>query len=86
MVRYFYGWLPLVFIASIFILCAPWLGVIALLVLLLAALALLGAVVWAAVAGLYALGRAVPRLLMKPTPANTPVALSPRGVEAHGTR
>jgi hypothetical protein len=66
MVRYFYGWLPLVFIAAIFILCAPWLGVIALLVLLLAVVALLGAIVWAAVVGLYARGSARSTALRRP--------------------
>jgi hypothetical protein len=85
MIRYFYGWLPFVFLATIFILCAPWLGVIALLVLLFALVGVLGAMVWATVVGLSALGRAVARSL-KSRPASPPVALSPRSVEAHGTR
>jgi hypothetical protein len=85
MIRYFYGWIPLVFLATIFILCAPWLGVIALLVLLVVLVGMLGAIVWAAVAGLSALTRAVARSL-KPRAARPQVALSPQRVQARGTR
>jgi hypothetical protein len=59
--RYFYAWLPLVIVGTIFFLALPWLGLIALLVvslLAIAALALLGASV---VFLPFMLGRAIVR-------------------------
>jgi hypothetical protein len=57
MVRYFYTGIPLVIVGTAVILTGPWLGLIALMVLLLAAVAALGALAWATIAALYALGR-----------------------------
>jgi hypothetical protein len=47
MVRYFYAWTPLVIAAAVFILSAPWLGLIALMVVALLAVGALGALAWA---------------------------------------
>jgi hypothetical protein len=38
MVRYFFGWIPLFFVCAIVLLAAPWLGLIALLVVSLVVL------------------------------------------------
>ena|SRR5919106_1384081 len=58
MVRYFYAWTPLVIIGAVFILSAPWLGLIALTILSLVALA---AFALAVVCVPYQLGRAISR-------------------------
>jgi hypothetical protein len=61
MVRYFYAWTPLVIVGSVVLLTLPWLGLIALMVFALAALAGLAALVWAVVAAPLAIARAVGR-------------------------
>jgi hypothetical protein len=58
MVRYFYAWAPLVIVAALFILTMPWLGLIALMIVVLVALA---AIAWAFVFVPYMLGRAISR-------------------------
>jgi membrane protein implicated in regulation of membrane protease activity len=49
MVRYFYAWTPLVIVTAVFLLSAPWLGLIALMIVSLVALAALAALAWAVV-------------------------------------
>ena len=58
MVRYFFAWTPLIIIGTIVLLSAPWLGLFALMVVSLAALA---AFAWAVVFVPYMLGRAISR-------------------------
>jgi hypothetical protein len=57
-VRYFYAWTPLVILGAVVLLCVPYLG---LLVLMLVALAAAAALVWAIVSVPYRLARAVGR-------------------------
>jgi hypothetical protein len=61
MVRYWYSLTPLVVIGTLIILSAPWLGLIALMVFVLVALAALGALVWGIVLVLQMLTRSVGR-------------------------
>ena len=62
MVRYFYAWTPLVIITAVFLLSAPWLGLIALMIISLVALAALAALAWAVVVvPLHMLSRAISR-------------------------
>lgn len=56
MVRYFWGWTPLVIVGTVILLTLPWLGVIALLVVALGAVA---ALAWAVVYVPYLVGRAI---------------------------
>ena len=86
MVRYFYVWIPYVLLTTIFILACPWLGVIALLVLLFAVVATLGAIAWSIVTGLSALGRSVSGRLSRPSHSTSQVALAPARVRAEGMR
>ena len=58
MVRYFYAWTPLVIIGTVVLLAAPWFGLIALMIVSLAALAVLA---WAVVYVPYRLSRAIGR-------------------------
>jgi hypothetical protein len=58
MVRYFYAWTPLVIVAAIVLLSMPWLGLVALMIVALVALA---ALVWAVVYVPYMLSRAISR-------------------------
>lgn len=57
MVRYFYAWIPAVFVGALFILSLPWLGLIALVVALAAVAPLALGIVYAP----YELGRAIGR-------------------------
>jgi hypothetical protein len=59
--RYFYAWTPLVLIGAVVLLSLPWLGLIALVIFALAAVAMLVALVWAIVAVPIAVGHAVGR-------------------------
>ena len=59
--RYFYAWTPPVLIGAVVLLSLPWLGLIALAIFGLAAVALLAALVWAIVAAPIAVGRAIGR-------------------------
>jgi hypothetical protein len=61
MARYFYKWMPLVFLGALFILSLPWLGLIALIVVAFAALAALAALAGSVVLVPYMLGRAISR-------------------------
>jgi hypothetical protein len=61
MVRYFYVWMPFVIIGTVVVLSAPWLGLIALMILSLVALLALAALAWAIVFVPYRLGRAIGR-------------------------
>jgi hypothetical protein len=56
MVRYFYAWTPLVIVGSILLLALPWLGLIALMIVALFALAAFAFVI---VLVPYTLGRAI---------------------------
>jgi hypothetical protein len=58
MVRYYYAWTPLVIVGTVVVLSLPWLGLIALMIFSLAALA---ALAWAIVFVPYMLGRALSR-------------------------
>jgi ABC-type protease/lipase transport system fused ATPase/permease subunit len=80
MVRYFYAWTPLFVVGTIFVLSAPWLGLIALMVVALVALAALAALAWAVVFVPYhMLSRAISRRSHGRSGASrlTPAALSP---------
>ena len=59
MVRYFYGWIPLLVVGTLVLLSLPWLGLIALVVL---PLVVLGTLAWLTVSVAYALNRAFDRL------------------------
>lgn len=78
MVRYFFAWTPLVIVGTVVVLALPWLGLIALmLVSLLALAALAWAIVWLPLA----VSRAISRrwhttTRSRPTPRTVP-ALSP---------
>jgi hypothetical protein len=61
MVRYFYAWTPLVIVAAVFLLSMPWLGLIALMIVTIAALVALAALAWAVVFVPYTLSRAISR-------------------------
>jgi hypothetical protein len=56
MVSYFYKWVPIVIVGTVIILSLPWLGLIALMVVLLAVVA---ALAWAIVSVPYMLSRAI---------------------------
>jgi hypothetical protein len=79
MVEYFYAWTPLVILGTVVLLSLPWLGLVALLVFLLLALAALVALAWAIVFVPYTLGRAIGRSLHIRSSASprTAPALSP---------
>jgi hypothetical protein len=76
MVRYFYSWTPLVILGTVVILSAPWLGLIALMIFSVVALA---ALAWAIVFVPYLLSRAISRRWLSRSSASplTPAALSP---------
>jgi hypothetical protein len=76
MVRYFYAWTPLVIVGTIFVLALPWLGLIA---LMLVALAALPALAVAVVVVPYTLSRAISRRWHSRSGASprTAAALSP---------
>ncbi len=59
MVRYFYAWIPVVVVETLVILSLPWLGLIALIVVLPVVLGALAALAWAIVSVPYRFGRAV---------------------------
>ena len=61
MVRYFYAWTPLVIVTTVVLLSAPWLGLIALMIVSLVALGALGALAWAIAFVPYMLTRAIGR-------------------------
>jgi hypothetical protein len=76
MVRYWYACTPLVIVAALFLLALPWLGLIALLVAALAALAALG---WATVSVSRLLGRSVSLRWHTWRPASPPSAATQHG-------
>jgi hypothetical protein len=59
MVRYFYAWIPVVAVGTLVILSLPWLGLIALIVVMPLVLGALAALAWAIVAVPYRLGLAI---------------------------
>ena len=61
MVRYFYALTPLVIVTTIALLSAPWLGLIALMILSLVALGALAALAWAIAFVPYMVSRAIAR-------------------------
>ena len=61
MVWYFYSWTPLVIVGTVVLLSLPWLGLIALVIFSLGALAALAALAWAIVFVPYMFGRAISR-------------------------
>jgi hypothetical protein len=63
MVRYWYSFTPLVVIPTVILLALPWLGVIALMLFALVALAVLGALTWLVVFVPHRLVRSVGRRL-----------------------
>jgi hypothetical protein len=75
MVTYFYKWTPLVVVAAIVILSLPWLGLVA---LMFVVLVLLPALAWAIVVVPYMLGRAISRRWQESGPSHkATAALSP---------
>jgi hypothetical protein len=75
MVRYFYTWVPLVFVGAIFMLALPWLALVALPVFALVALAALAAVIGAVIYVPYMLGRAISRRWHTHAAASTRTAI-----------
>jgi hypothetical protein len=71
MVRYFYAWAPLAFIAALVVLSLPWLGLIALFVVALVALP---ALAFAIVVAPYLLVQAINRRFHYRTSASSPRA------------
>jgi hypothetical protein len=63
MVRYWYSFTPLVFVFAVIPLALPWLGLIALMLFAVIALAVLGALAWGIVFVPYMLVRSVGRRL-----------------------
>jgi hypothetical protein len=61
MVRYLNAWTPLVIVGTVVLLTLPWLGLIALVILPLFAVAALAAFAWAIVFVPYTFGRAIGR-------------------------
>ena len=61
MVRYFYVWTPSVIATTVVLLSAPWLGLIALMILSLVALGALAALAWAVAFVPYMVSRAISR-------------------------
>jgi hypothetical protein len=59
MVRYFYAWIPVVAVGALVILSLPWLGLIALIVVVPVVLGALAAFAWAIVSVPYRFSRAV---------------------------
>lgn len=91
MVRYFYAWIPVAIIWTLLILTLPWLGLIALMVLLLAAVPAVWALGWAFIAtvralGRLAFGRLVPRRSRAWHDATQPVPLNTRSVSERVAR
>jgi hypothetical protein len=81
MVRYFYAWTPLVIVGTAVLLAAPWLALIAVMILAVAALVALAALACAIVSVPYTLGRAIGHRLQHrrdARPRTAPV-LSPAG-------
>lgn len=74
MVRYFYGFTPLVVVGTVFLLSLPWLGLVALMVLALATLGALAGLAWAIVVAPYLLIRSVGRRWHGRTVAHQPSA------------
>jgi hypothetical protein len=58
-VRYFYAWTPLVVVGTLVLLALPWLGLIALVIAALTAVAAPAALAWAIVAAALAVGHAI---------------------------
>jgi uncharacterized OsmC-like protein len=81
MVRYFYGWTPLVIVAAIFLLSMPWLGLIALMIVAIVAVGALASLAWAVVFVPYTVSRTISRRLHIRSGASrrTAPALSPAG-------
>jgi hypothetical protein len=79
MVRYFYGWTPLVIVGTVVFLSMPWLGLIALMVVSLIAVAALAAFAWAIVSVPLTLSRIISRQWHSRygTSPRTAAALSP---------
>ena len=90
MVRYFYAWTPLVIVGTVVLLSAPWLGLIALMILSLVALVVLAALAGAIVFVPYTLSREISRRWHSRSGASarTAAALSPAlaNSPAQGTR
>jgi hypothetical protein len=74
MLRYFYAFTPLVIVGTVFILSLPWLGLVALMVLVLVTLGALGAIAWALVAAPYLLIRSIGRSWHGRSVAPQPIA------------
>lgn len=88
MVRYWYGWMPLVVVGTIVFLSLPWLGLIALFVVALVALVALALLVWAMFVVPFRVGRAIGRRWQgrsRPDIQTAP-ALSPATSSARPTR
>jgi hypothetical protein len=89
MVRYFYSLTPLFIVGTLFILALPWLGLIALMIVTLAALP---ALVWAIVFVPYTVGRAISRrwqlasgAFPRPTAALSPATPQPALRKGHAS-
>lgn len=74
MLRYFYAWTPLVIVASVVLLSLPWLGLIALMIVSLVALAALASAI---VVAPYMLVRAIARRWQSSSAASPRTAATP---------
>ena len=75
MVRYFYAWTPLVIVGTVVLLSLPWLGLIALMIFSLVAVAALAALASSIVFVPYMLGREISRHWQGGTGAHQPSAV-----------
>jgi len=89
MVRYFYAWTPLIIVGSVLLLALPWLGLIALMIVALFALAAFAFVI---VLVPYTLGRAISHLWQRRTSTTprtahdvTPAPSGPYGPRARAS-
>jgi hypothetical protein len=86
MASYFYAWAPLVIAGTVVLLALPWLGLIALFVFALAALAVTAALVCAILAAPYLVGRSVYRHFYKTSAARRRNPIHTGRVEEAGIR
>ena len=88
MVRYFYAWTPLLIVGTVVLLSAPWLGLIALMIVVGFAVVAVVALAWAIVSVPMMLGRAVRRSWHAPSRTSpwTATPLTPASSDVRPTR
>jgi hypothetical protein len=88
MVRYFYAWTPLLIVGTVVLLSAPWLGLIALMIVVGFAVVAVVALTWAIVSVPMMLGRAIRRGWHAPSRTSpwTATPLTPASSDVRPTR